>query len=57
MYIVSPSAFVGKYINCRNMCDMNNTKLKKSDSKPGMPRVSAVRSHWNITELYYEDVN
>jgi len=53
MYIVSRRAFVGKYVDCRNMCGMNSIKFKNSNSKPGM----SIRSHWSITELYYEDVN
>lgn len=39
------------------MCSMSNIQFKESDSKPGMPRVSTVRVQWNVTELYYEDVN
>ena len=57
MYIVSRSAFVGKYIDCRNMRGMSNIQFKTSDSEPEMPRVCTVRSEWKITELYYEDVN
>jgi hypothetical protein len=30
MYILSRSAFVGRYIDCRNMCGMRNIKFKKT---------------------------